>query len=302
MQLSVIITIVEGGTALEECLHSLDCQAAPPEMEVIVPFDSTIPAVARLADRFPGVRFLNMGTVVTERPAASAAGQHELFDRRRSVGLAAARGAIIAILEDRGIPRRDWAQAAVAAHSALPNPVVGGAVENGVDHPTNWAVYFCDFGRYQLPLQRGPATYATDVNITYKRAALERTREIWADRYHETTVHWALQRDGDELFLAPEMIVEQVRRELGVGRLLRERYHWGRLFAYTRAREANFPARMARAALAPLLPPVLFARLLRGRLDRRAHLGRFVLSSPLVLLLLCVWSLGEFVGYVSGRP
>jgi hypothetical protein len=271
-------------------------------MEVIVPFDATLPEVGELADRFPAFRFLEMGEVATERPPTTAAGQHQLSDRRRSVGLAEARGALIAILEDRGIPRPEWARTAVQLHSTVPNLVVGGAVENGVDRLPNWAVYFCDFGRYQLPLDRGPAAYATDVNIVYKREALERTRELWADRYHETTVHWALQRDGEQLFLAPELVVDEVRRRILVATLLRERYHWGRLFAYTRARESGPGRRLARAALTPLLPGVLYARLLKGRLERRGQLGRFLRVSPLILLLLGVWSVGEMVGYLTGRP
>ena len=32
---------------------------------------------------------------------------------------------------------------------------IGGAIENGVDRPLNWAVYYSDFGRYQNPFQSG---------------------------------------------------------------------------------------------------------------------------------------------------
>ncbi len=300
--LSIVVTVVDGGRALQACLHALYVQDTAEPLEVLVPFDATIAEVGQLAERFPGVRWLDLGHVRTQRPAHTQAGQHELFDRRRSAGLAAACGEKVAILEDRGIPRSDWARAALAIHAAKPNAVVGGAVENGVDRPLNWAVYFCDFGRYQLPLEHGPAAYATDVNVVYKREALDRTREHWKERYHETTVHWALQRAGETILLSPEPVVEQVRRKLRLSAVLVERYHWGRLFAYTRAREASNARRLCFAAGAPVLPFLLLARVVRDRIRRRAQVGLALRVMPLILLLQAAWCAGEFVGYATRRP
>lgn len=271
-------------------------------MEVIVPWDDSVPDMPSIARRFGSFRFLALGTVQTSRPKSGAAGQHELFDRRRAAGLGTATGEIVAILEDRGVPRPNWASTLARLHSQLPHAVIGGAIENARDSWLAWAVYFCDFGRYQLPFTAGPRAYVSDVNIGYKRRALDRTADLWKDRYHETTVHWALQRAGETLYLTPDLVVDQLRDGLRAHALIAERFSWGRLFAYTRARELTLAKRLASTATSPLLPVVLYARLARLQLDRRATRSTFLRVSPIVLLLLVSWSFGEAVGYLTGEP
>ena len=300
-RLSIVVTIVDGGRALGECLRALQAQEDAPKLEVLVPFDDTARPSPRVMADHPQVLFIDLGALNTDRPHDHPAGQHELFDRRRSAGLSAAAGEIVAMLEDRGVPRRDWAHEVAEAHRH-PDAVIGGAVENGVDSWLNWAVYFCDFGRYQLPFDAKSSSYVTDVNVSYKWKVLDQTRALWQDRYHETTLHWALQRGGVRLFLSPRIVVDQVRTDLRVGSLLGERWHWGRLFAYTRAREIGKLQRWLLAGLTPALPFVLWLRLLRLQIDRGRTLGRFLRLSPVVFVLLIAWSLGEAVGYGTRRP
>ncbi len=303
-QVSILVTIVDGGPSLRACLDAIRAQVGGRQVEVLVPWDASVTGIAGLAEAYPEVRFLALGHLQTARPPHTHAGQHELFDRRRAAGLAAAQGDLIGILEDRGLPDPEWLETLIRLHRASGSPppaVLGGGVVCGVDRPLNWAVFFCDFGRYQPPFEAGPREYVTDVNCLYTRAALEKTRELWRDRYHETTVNWALSGMGETLYLSPEPIVRQVRRDLRLGPLLRERQDWGRLFAYTRVRETGTGRRLVFAALAPVLPVVLFLRhaILQAR---KRHLGRFLRVSPWVVLLLISWSLGEFRGYLTGRP
>lgn len=301
-RLSVVLTVVDGAEAVHECLRALAEQEGSPSLEVIVPWDDSVPGVGALRSEFGSVHFLAMGRIATERPIGSPAGQHELYDRRRSAGLKAVRGDIVCILEDRGIPERVWAAKVARLHAELPHAVIGGAVECGIDAALNWAVYFCDYGRYQLPLDAGPREYVTDVNIAYKRRALERVRELWAERYHETTVHWQLARAGETLWLTPDFVVWQRRRGLSVASILRERVEWGRLFAYTRVKEASAPKRVTYVLMALVLPVVLLLRHGRMQAEKRVHFRRFLAVSPLVALFLAAWSLGELLGYVTGRP
>jgi hypothetical protein len=302
MRLSVIVTIVDGGETLARCLAALARQEGAPAFEVIVPWDDTVAGIPDFAHQYPAFQFPAMGSVSTERPSQSAAGQHELFDRRRSAGLALAGGEIIAILEDRGVPRLDWARTMIAVHERLPHAVIGGAIENGRSSIAHWAVFICDFNRYQGPFTPGPRAYVSDVNIGYKRRALDVTASLWRKRYHETTVHWALQAAGETLYLTPELVVDQCRGPLKIGRLLAERFAWGRLFAYTRAREVGTGKRFMLAALAPFLPLLLLARHARLQLAKGVSFGRFLAASPLILLLLISWSWGELLGYLSGEP
>lgn len=300
-RLSVVVTVVDGRGALERCLTALAQQEGKPDLEIIVPYDATVTGVPDLAARFPGVNFLALGTVPTEKPWDGPEGQHELFDRRRAAGLKAATGDLVAILEDRGVPRVTWARAMLALHERQQDLVIGGAIENGKDALLNRAVYACDFGRYQLPFEAGPREYVSDVNICYKRRALEETRELWQERYHETTVHWALMRAGHRLLLSPEPIVDQMREGLTLSRALQERIGWGRLFAFTRAREVSLGRRLLMAAVTPLLPAILFLRHLRVYLAKGHPALPFLAASPAIVLLLVAWSVGEFLGYVSGK-
>lgn len=298
----MVLTIVDGHEAVRRCLRALVEQRLAPPLEIVVPYDESVKSIGELAAEFGAVRFLAMGLVETARPVATPAGQHELYDRRRAVGLAATNGELVAILEDRGIPEPDWSAKVDRLHSQLPHAVIGGAVECGVDAPLNWAVYFCDYGRYQLPFPAGPREYVTDVNICYDARVLRETEALWRDRYHETTVHWELIRRGETLFLTPDFVVWQHRKRLRLGEVLRERFEWGRLFAYTRVRESPPVRRLAYAVLSPLLPLILLLRHTRIQAQKRVRFWTYLRVLPLVALLLAAWSAGELAGYVTGRP
>ena len=120
------------------------------------------------ADEFPEVTFMDLGTITPIRPITSEAGKHELYDRRRSAGLAAAKGDYIAILEDRGLPRADWAKTIVRLFQETGKNILGGAIEcMEPANPLNWSFYVTDFGRYGLPFETGSADWVTDVNLAY---------------------------------------------------------------------------------------------------------------------------------------
>lgn len=297
--LSIVVTIVDGGGVLERFLDALARQDDPPRMDVIVPFDASVAETAELRDRFPTVTFLDLGTIVPERPITSAAGQHELYDRRRARGLAAARGSIIAILEDRGLPRPDWARGVVRLHRH-PYGVIGGAIEPGSSGMLNWAFYVTDFGRYGLPFESGPAAWVSDVNVSYKRRVVDETRELWKDRFREPIVHWALLERGETLYLSSEIVVEHHRPHTTLGVLLPERFHWGRLFGHIRAMHMPAAKRLAFVILGPLIPLRLLVR--HGMTQKRkGRFLRYVAAAPVVALLLVSWTCGEIWGYVTRR-
>jgi hypothetical protein len=298
--LSVVVTIVDGGASLERLLNALSRQADPPPLELLVPHDATLGDLSDFQARFPTVKWLDLGEVRTERPTDTAAGQHELYDRRRAAGLAAASGALVAIVEDRGAPRGDWARTAVRLHQTHEAAVIGGAIEPVRSTLLNWAFWVCDFSRYGLPFAGGPARWVSDVNVTYKRAALEATRDLWRDRYQEPVVHWALESRGETLFLAPGLVVLHLLPPQRLAALLPQRFDWGRLFGAIRARTSSPAARLALVLRSPLVPLVLLAR--HGRVQfRRGEGWRYCRAVPILLLMLTAWTLGETWGTITGR-
>ena len=302
--LSVVVTVVDGSDALTRCLRALAAQEGAPPLEILVPFDDTAADVPDRLAPFAGARALPMGRCETLRPTTTPGGRHELFDRRRAAGLAAARGSYVALIEDRCAPRPDWARTVVALSSpgAAAGPgVLGGAVASAARDRRSWAEYFCDYGRYQPPFAAGERAYVTDVNVCYPRAVLEETRALWWPRYHEPRLHGAVRSAGKPLRLDPRPVVDHARAGRPFGTMLRERFEWGRLFAAQRVRGATPPRRALLVGLAPLLPPVLYARLVREQLRRRATPRQFAAATPFILLLLAAWSAGEMAGYATGR-
>jgi len=232
--------------------------------------------------------------------------QHRFYDVRRSGALKIARGRLISIIEDRGVPRPDWAAAITALHhgDGADYAAVGGAVENGADRIWNWAIFFCDFGRYQAPLSDEDPEYVTDTNICYRREALESVRHLWDDHYEEAAVNWALRRAGARLLLSDKPRTVQLRDPVGLRAMALERFHWGRVYGRMRGRETDSAGRLKYCLLMPALPPLLLVRHFRRQLDKGHHVGKFVMAIPAILFLLTFWAAGEFAGYrdIGRRP
>jgi hypothetical protein len=307
VKLSVVVAIVDGGDALAHCLAALRAQDLGAPFERIVPVDARCAHVKEALAAHPEARALGLGELASPHPPDSLLALHERIDRRRAAGLAAASGDVVALVEDRVAPRPDWARQLLRAHAEQPAAAaIGGAV-----HPPASgsrlarAVYFCDYGRYAPPLAAGPSAWLSDVNVSYKRAALEATRAAWAERYHESSLHWQLAAQGAELRCAPDAAVVAAREHaapLRLGALLRERVAFARVFGWTRAKDAPLPRRLVWLAAAPALPFVLTLRRVAER-AQRGGLARdgFLAALPLIFVLSCAWALGEALATATRR-
>lgn len=298
--LSVVVTIVDGGNGLRRFLDALIGQVGGPSMEILLPYDASIPEVAELRHDYPDLRFVAMGETKTMRPITTAAGQHELYDRRRAAGLAVAKGRLLAMLEDRAPPRPDWARNMTRIHEQ-PYGAVGGAIECAQCDMLNWTFYACDFSRYSLPFESGPRQWISDINVCYKRRVLDATRDIWNERFNEAQVHWELLERGETLFLSSEVIVDYRSPYTSLSRLLPERFHWGRLFGHVRAEHVGILRRLAYIVSGPLIPLRLFVRHAITQ-RQKGNFGRFLRAAPTMLLLLTAWTSGEVWGYITKKP
>lgn len=300
VELSIVVAIIEGGSyAMKTCLAALEPSASEYVLEVLVPYDSRLDSIDELESRFPWAQFIDARKIIVAEEHGDTSREHH--DMLRAVGINLASGPIVALLEDHGVPSENWCRSLLDAHRTSDAAAIGGAVENGVDRLLNWAVYYCDFGRYQNPVPSGPVEFLSDSNVSYKRDALWSVKHQWSDAFHETSVNWELRRDGATLKLNPEMVVHQTRRNLSFLFALRERIVWGRSFAGTRAMEVSNLRRALFAAFSFLLPFVLTFRIVALGLKKQRFLGRLFCSLPIVFLLEIFWSFGEFVGYVTRK-
>lgn len=302
--MSVVVTLASDSTVgiydpsfLKRCLQSLAAQTDAPSMDILVPYPSSIDTFSDLQDAYPGVEFIP----VNEAAANEGPGpRHTHFDLLRASGLARARAAIVAMVEDQEILDPSWAAHMLAAHR---NQVaaVGGSVENGIDRPLNWAVYFCDFINYQNPFSPGESTSASDVNISYKTECLQAVRSAWQDGFHEPIVHSAIQESGGKIVLEPKAVVYQARTGLSLKAALKERIIWGRHYAAHRQRAFPRWKALAFAAFTFLLPVLLAFRKTGIILRKGRNIGPFFKALPLTILLLLFWSFGEMAGYLTGE-
>lgn len=302
-KLSVIITIVSGVEAARKCLQSVYSQIEFSDAEIIVPFDAECERVGELAAEFPSVRFYfieNADAAVAENVSSR---KHQLYDRRRAVGLSLARGQITAMTEDHAIPAKDWCEKILAAHAHNQTAAaIGGAIENSVDKPLNRAWYYADFGRYGRPIIACEAEYVSDVNVSYKRAALLEISRSWREAYQETVVHRALKRAGGKLFLDENLVVFQHRPPLKFSAALAERMEWGRVFAETRAAKLNFSLRLVYAAGTIFLPALLIKRMIGNMRRQKVSFLKVIETMPFIVPFAACWSVGESLGYLIGAP
>ena len=297
--LSIIIAVVSGQAALDRCLHGTYAQANEAGAEIIIPYDQITRDVLTLSEKYPGLRFVEVPFSDELAKSTGNVSKHIHYDMRRAAGLAEARGRVIALTEDHAVPADDWCRQILLAHAeAKGTAVIGGAVENGVDSPFNWAWYYCDFGRYGRPLARREVEYVSDVNLSYKHDAIMGVKELWQSGYHETTVHWALTRSGEELRLDERLVVFQHRAKLPFGRALLERIEWGRTFAETRAAEMSMVGRMMLVIGSPALPFILLSRAIKNMRRQGRPLSLIFQLSPLIFAFVIFWSLGEAIGYL----
>jgi hypothetical protein len=290
---SAVVTVVSGG---ESALRTLRALARPGGdwLEVIVPLEASHPDRARLVAENPGASFPEV-----ELPGGAATPAHERYDRRRTAGIRASRGAVIALVEDHGTPAADWPESVRAAHARLPHAVIGGVVANGVAAAFQDAAWLCDFARYAPPQSEGARAALTDVNVSYKRGPLLDARESWEPRFHEPLVHAALRARGAVLWLDPSLVVTQERPRLGLRGALAERFQWGRLFGRLRASTIGAPLRLLYSIASLFIAPVLWFRLARARRGR-LPLGRLLAATPHLALMLAAWGFGEALGTFTG--
>lgn len=298
LPLSIVITTVSGARHLDDCLQALAAQQDHDSRthEVIVPYDRDDQALAALAAHHSQVLFQPVELQV-RGPRGLC---HEHFDQLRATGLSLARGEIIALLEDHERPHPRWCRTLLEKHAAG-HAAVGGAVENDIDRALNHATWFLDFGRYQNPLPEGPSQFLTDVNIAYRRSALEQVRDSWEHGFDEPRVHARLLESGATLWMTPDMIVWQHRSGLTLRQVMRERFVWGRFFAGNRIRGRSPGTRLLYSLATLAVPGLIMLKKTRDVLQKKRLRLRLLRVSPLVLLLALGWSAGELTGYLTGR-
>jgi hypothetical protein len=217
----------------------------------------------------------------------------------RAIGIAQARGRMVAILEDHCNVVPGWMQIVERAHAAG-HRALGGAVENGsVERLVDWAVFFCEYARFMPPLPRGIVPEITGNNSVYARDALEQLGPELKGEVWEAFIHNRMRDLKIPFYCDPDLLVSH-KKEFGFWYFMSQRYHYSRSFAGMRLASAPWYRRLAYAAATPLLPPLILWRMFRTVWAKGRNKGRLVCSIPVLFPFLASWAWGEAVGALWG--
>ncbi len=286
--LSVVIPAVNGEETLRECLRALESRPVSGETGIETVVVSRLPAgsLEALAREFPRVRILP--------------GEGLTIPQMRAKGFSQTRAPIVAVLSDQARVVPTWAKAHLAGH-ATPAVAVGGPVVNGSSGATAWAAFFAEYSEHMTPLPEGAAPSLPGTNVSYKRPAVEACGGLpggaWEDLLHE-----ALGDLGFTLRCEPGAEAVLVK-SFSFGRFASQKWHMARSRAGIQGRRLSLSRRLFCAARTPLLPQLLLARIVRRVRARpgRGYGPALLRSFPLLLVLLSLWTMGEFVGYLFGE-
>jgi hypothetical protein len=284
-RISVVVASKVGEPFLGMCLDSVRAEAEQLSAEVVVVAHGE--HAADLGARYPWVRVVDSGRV-SQVPAM------------RRIGVEAASGDLIAVIEEHCSAARDWLRVALAALGGSDYAAVGGPiVDHDYERLRDWVVYFLEYNGSMPPAPDCETPDLNDANIVYRRDVLMRHVALLDEGYWPMHLHPALVAGGVRMRSVPGMVVHH-RGPFDYGYYLGQRFLFSRAFAGVRARSQSAWRRLAYLVAAPLVPALLLARMALRVWQKRCRVGKFVLSTPLLVPALVVFVAGEWLGILLG--
>lgn len=275
--ISVIIASLSGSTYLNACLTSLANQQGHITSEIIV-----VEGVGEALPNHIQTQHPNIHIIPYSSPQTIA----EL----RAIGLKKAQGMIVALTEDHCLIPPNWFVSIQEAHQKYTDVAIGGSVVNGAEGTlADQLAYVCEYGNFGV-VPAGSTPILPGPNVSYKRTALTNIgTEFWEGHFHAQ-----LQAQGHTLRSDPSLQVTH-KKHFTLKTYLHERFHYSRWFAGHRVTNSTLTKRLFYLAASPLLPLLIFIRLVR-RLDK----SNWYLA-PHIALVALVGTLGEGIGYALGK-
>jgi len=288
-QLSVIIASYNSEKTIAACLESLENQTTDKSFEIIV-VDSSTDSTAELVEkRFPQVRLCRF----PERRFCGGA---------RNWGISVARGEIIAFIDADCQAEQNWVEEILKAHES-PHPAIGGAIANAnPESYIGWAAYFCEFSHWMPGTQPRWLDDIAGANMSYKKEIFDKYGSFIEGTYcSDTDFHWRIGQDAHRLRFVPSILVSHYNID-DLEEFLKHEFYHGRCFAQVRIQGQIFSRwkRLVYVTFLPLIPLRIFLKVAFNSIRNRIYFHQFLKASPLVVLGLIWWSMGEAVGYATG--
>ncbi len=285
MDISVVIPSYNSIATIDRCLAALHRQVFSGSYEVIL-VDSSIDGTAEQVEKhFPWVRLIHLK-------------ERALPGKARNIGIAKARGSIVAFTDADCLPAPDWLWRHYQAQQN--HDVVGGALGNA--NPASlvgWASYLLEFSGYTPCRRHGYVDCLVSANLSCRRILLQKhpfPEDLWPGE--DRILAWQLAEISN-LFYDGGAIVEHVNRS-GLENLFRHQARSGRAAAVAWPRIGLHGKLCRYSWLVWLTPPwrslLTITRVLR---DTPRFLLPAMLTMPLILSGAMVWAHGFYKA--SGR-
>ncbi len=227
---SVVVCTHNGHGTLDECLARLTTISYP-DYEVIVVNDGSSEACSAIA-RLHGVQLIET--------------EHRGLGHARNEGIKAARGEIVAFLDDDAYPDADWLQYVAALLRANGHAGVGGPnIPPEDDGFVAECVAAAPGGPIHVLVSDREAEHVPGCNMAFRKDVLEEVGGF--DQRFETAgddvdLCWRLQKAGRTLGFSAGAVVMHRRRD-SIRRYLRQQYGYGKAEALL---ERKWPTRYNR--------------------------------------------------------
>jgi hypothetical protein len=291
--LSIIVIPLIGQSALANCLDRLPLDT----LECIVVLREEMGAVTSWERRYPSVTFI--GAANAPVPA------------RRQLGIRAAAGDVVGLIEDTTWPDEGWCAAIMSAFADPRTAAAGGPVRIAATLPSRYrALGASEYGAFATdgfprvttgrPICGQPvaASRVPGNNMAFRRLDLIETIDEKDGGMFEGPSCVRLLAKGRQIVYHPRMLVTYSVCDR-YNASLATRLHHGRIYASGHMRGRAWPSRLTHLAKTPLLPIVLTARAIGSLHDSRSSSERMA-TLFWVVLMESAWALGEAVGALSG--
>lgn len=281
---SVIIPSYNSEATIVNCLKSVLNQDLAEPFEVIVVDSSSDRTPALVQQHFPMVHLIHR----EQRMGSGTA---------RNLGVAIARGDILAFTDSDCIVESDWLRRMCERHDQFPDcAAVGGPIVNGnPESLVSWAGYLAEFNQF-LPKDGGcrDVEHIPTGNVSYKHYVFGRYGGFPGDEFikHEDILFsWRLRNAGEKLLYHPTIRAAHCHRTK-LNDYLHHQFNIGQGTVQTLRRASGLRGstlvrhRALATLMLPFLPVIKFTR----------STARFLAWRPIILfkhpLILPIFALG----------
>jgi hypothetical protein len=217
------------------------------------------------------------------------------------LGLARARGRVVAFTSDEFRVSSGWARALLGAIRAGAAGAGGRVTLSHGAGATSRAMWLLRYARFAAT-ERGGATSVLDIpgdNAAYDRAELDQHATDFAEGFWEMIAHRRIHAAGKVLVAANDAEA-QFRPRPMIARFAASRFHHGRHFGRYRV-EGLGHSRWRCILATPVVPFVLAGRALRHAARAGAGLIAQLPAVPALIFFAAFWAVGEAIGASQSR-